>query len=238
VDDGKVTALHANRGFRGLAAASTVDLVADRLREWIIASWLRRGQPLTVRDTARDFGAPQSLVRAAFARLREDGFLMRSARGTVVAPLCLEAQELFKRRLPLEVQLTRLATRRLTTFGLRLLDRIEEEMVEAQRRYDLPNAQRHNYRFHVALYRFADRPDLLAEVQTLWAGFPFDLMTIMPSRLPAVAREHEILLAALHAENPRSAGRAMHYHILNGWQEFQRHYPLQLDRQPRLARGC
>lgn len=235
--DGKVTALRADCGFRGLSSASTVDLVAERLREWIIAGWFRRGQMLTVREVARDIRAPQRLVREAFTRLHDDGFLMRMARGTAVAPLRLEAQQLLKHRLPLEVQLTRLATRQLTTFGLRLLDRIEGEMVEAQRRYDLPNAQRHNYRFHVALYRFAHRPDLLAEVQALWAGFPFDLMTTMPSRLPAVADEHETILAALHAGDPQCAARAMHHHILHGWQEYQRHYPLQLERQPRLARG-
>jgi DNA-binding GntR family transcriptional regulator len=234
VSDSKVMLLRPS----GASTVPTVDLVAERLRESIIAGWLRRGQVLTLRDTALDIGAPQTLVRSAFGQLRAEGFLIRAPRGSVVAPLCLEAQQLLNRRLPLEVQLTRLATRRLTRFGLRLLQRINQEMVEAQLRYDVPNAQRHNYRFHAALYRFADRPDLLAEVQALWAGFPFDLMTTMPSRLAAVADEHDTVLAALRAGDSQYAARAMHYHIQHGWQEFQRHYPLQAERPPRLARRC
>jgi DNA-binding GntR family transcriptional regulator len=209
--------------------------MVERLRESIIGGWLRRGETLLVRGIAHDMGAPVGIVRAAFARLCGEGYLIRTGRGTLVAPLCLEALQLLKRRLPLEVRLTRLAARRLTPFGLRLLHQIRQEMVEAQHRHDLPIVQRSNYRFHNVLYRFADRPDLLAEVQTLWAGFPFDLMTTMPSRMPAVAEEHSAVLASLRAGDARNAGAAMHYHILHGWQEFQRYYPLQPDRQVRRA---
>ena len=238
MNDAKVTLLRPNGEPCRLASAPTVDLVAGRLRESIIAGWLRRGQVLTLRETAEAIGATRNQVRDAFTRLRDEGFLIRTAHGSAVAPLCLEAQQLLNRRLPLEVRLTRLATRRLTPFGLRLLHRISQEMAEAQLCYDLPNTQRHNYRFHAMLYRFADRPDLLAEVQTLWAGFPFDLMTTMPSRLHAVAEEHETVLTALGAGDPQCAARAMHYHILHGWQEFQRHYPLQIERQTQLVHRC
>ncbi len=238
MNDTKVTLLHPSGDPCSPISAPTVDLVAGRLRECIIAGWLRRGNILKLRETAEAVGAPLNLVRDAFVRLLDEGFLIRTSRGSAVAPLYLEAQQLLNRRLPLEVQLTRLATRRLTPFGLRLLRRITQEMVEAQLRHDLPNAQRHNYRFHAMLYRFAERADLLAEAQTLWAGFPFDLMTTMPSRLAAVAQEHETLLTALCAGDVQAAGRAMHYHILHGWQEFQRHYPIQVERQARLARRC
>jgi DNA-binding GntR family transcriptional regulator len=219
-----------------LPAETAVEQVAERLRESIIGGWLRRGQTLLVRGTARDVGAPVGIVREAFVRLCGDGYLMQTGRRTLVAPLCLEALHLLKRRLPLEVRLTRLATRRLTPFGLRLLHQIRREMVEAQHRLDLPTVQRSNYRFHNVLYRFADRPDLLAEVQALWAGFPFDLMTTMPSRMQAVAEEHTAVLAMLRVGDVRNAGEAMHYHILHGWQEFQRNYPLRLERQVRHAR--
>ncbi len=217
------------------STATAAEYAAEQLRERIISGSLRRGQALSSREFARDLGTPVGAMRDAFHRLIDEGYLVRTGRSTLVAPFCLEARQLLERRLPLEVQLTRLATRRLTPFGLRLLDQIRQEMVEAQHRYDLLTIQRSNYRFHNVLYRFADRPDLLTEVQALWAGFPFDLMTTMPSRMPAVADEHSAVLAMLRAGDVRNAGRAMHYHILRGWQEFQRHYPLQLDRQVRRA---
>lgn len=218
-----------------LPMETAVEHVVERLRESIIGGWPRRGQTLLLRETARKIGAPAAVVREAFGRLCGDGYLVRSGRRIRTAPLCLEALDLVQRRLPLEVRLTRLATRRLTPFGLRLLQRIRQEMVEAQRRNDLAAVQRCNYRFHIVLYRFADRPDLLAEVQTLWATYPFDLMTSMPSRMPAVAEEHSAVLAMLRAGDAGSAGKAMHHHILQGWQEFQRNFPLPVERQGRRA---
>jgi DNA-binding GntR family transcriptional regulator len=235
LNNASVTLLRPDIVLTRLPTETAVDHVAERLRESIIGGWLRRGQALLIRGTARDMGAPVGVVREAFGRLCGDGYLMRAGRRTLVAPLCLEALHLLKQRLPLEVRLTRLATRRLTPFGLRLLHQIRQEMVEAQHRHDLPIVQRSNYRFHNVLYRFADRPDLLADVQALWAGFPFDLMTTMPSRMPAVAEEHSAVLAMLRAGDVRNAGVAMHYHILHGWQEFQRNYPLQFESQVRRA---
>jgi DNA-binding FadR family transcriptional regulator len=70
-----------------------------------------------------------------------------------------------------------------------------------------------------------------------WAALPFDLMTTMPGRMSEVAPEHSAVLSMLRTGDPRKAGRAMHYHILHGWQEFQRNYPVQAaERQPRRAR--
>jgi DNA-binding GntR family transcriptional regulator len=236
LNDAKATLLHPGIIPGSFPPAVAAAHVAEHLRETIIGGWLRRGQTILVRDIANVVGAPGGIVREAFSRLSGEGYLLRRGRRTIVAPLCLEAHNLLQHRLPLEVQLTRLATTRMTPFGFRLLHQIRHEMVAAQHRHDLPAVQRSNYRFHRLLYRFADRADLLAEVEALWAGFPFDLMTTMPCRMPAMAAEHSAVLTMLRTGDPRKAGRAMHYHILHGWQEFQRNYPLQgADRQAKQA---
>ena len=235
MDSVKVTLMRPDIVPASPPMAAATERAAEQLRERIISGSLRRGQTLSARDLGHDLGAPVGVMREALSRLCDEGYAMRNERSIVVAPFCLEARQLLKRRLPLEVRLTRLAARRLTPFGLRLLDQIRHEMIEAQHRYDLLMVQRGNYRFHNLLYRFADRPDLLAEVQMLWAGFPFDLMTTMPSRMPAVADEHAAVLAMLRVGDVRRAGEAMRFHILHGWQEFQRHYPLRLERQARRA---
>jgi DNA-binding GntR family transcriptional regulator len=207
------------------STAARMERVAEQLRERIVGGSLRRGQPLACNDLMREFGVSAAVLREALALLCLEGYGVRSGRRIVVAPLCLEARQLLKRRLSLELHLTRLAAKRITPFGLRQLERLQQEMVEAQHRQDLFMVRRCNYRFHTSLYRFADRPDLVRDVQTLWASFPFDLMTTMPQRLPAVADEHAAVLQMLRQGDVRRAGRAMRSHILQGWQEFQRHYP-------------
>jgi DNA-binding GntR family transcriptional regulator len=236
LNDAKVTLLRPDITTGSLPPDVAVSQVAEHLRETIIGGWLRRGQTLLVREVADGIGASAGIVREAFAQLSAEFYLRRRGRSTIVAPFCVEAYALLERRLPLETRLTRLATRRMTPFGLRLLQQIRQEMVEAQHRQDLAAVQRGNYRFHRVLYSFADRPDLLAEVRSLWAVFPFDLMTTMPGRMTEMAAEHSTVLTMLHTGDPRKAGRAMHYHILHGWQAFRRNYKLPpAERQPRRA---
>ena len=237
MNDAKVTLLRPVITTGSLPPGMAVSHVSEHLRETIIGGALRRGQTLLVRDVANSIGAPVGIIREAFTRLSGEGYLLRRGRSTIVAPFCLEAHTMLQRRLPLETRLTRLATSRMTSFGFRLLQQIRQEMVEAQHRQDLAAVQRGNYRFHTVLYRFGNRPDLLAEVRSLWAAFPFDLMTTMPGRMSEVAAEHSAVLTMLRTGDPKKAGRAMHYLILHGWQEFQRNYPVQAaERQPRRAR--
>jgi DNA-binding GntR family transcriptional regulator len=98
-------------------------------------------------------------------------------------------------------------------------------MLEAQCRGDIEDVHRCNYRFHVGLYRLADRPEVLQRVQTLWARFPFDMLTTLPGRMMAVSGEHMAVLRALWQSDAVQAGRAMRDHIQQGWQAFLRHYP-------------
>ncbi|MEJ0017724.1 MAG: GntR family transcriptional regulator [Acetobacteraceae bacterium] len=205
--------------------------IAERLREAIIAGTLARGQRQGCRELAATFGVPFGTIRAALRQLGEEGYVHSSGRTFEVAPLRLVAQELLLRRRRVEHALTRSAARLITPFGLRRLERLSQEMVEAQLRQDITVLQRCNYRFHVCLYRHADRPDLLSEMQSLWSRFPFDLMTTMPDRSISVVEEHAAVLRALRSGNPDAAGRAMLEHIEQGWQQFRQHYPL-----PRVRR--
>ncbi len=198
---------------------------AEILREWIIGGLLRRGQDLVTADLAHAMRTSQATAGKALSRLMAQGFATRSRRAILVAPLQLEAHGLLANRLKLEPDLTGLAARRITHFGLYRLERLHGDMIEARRRNDILTFQRCNYRFHVDLYRLAARPDDLQQIQTHWSAFPFDMLTALPGRMAAVLEEHSAILQALQDGDPRQASRTMREHIQQGWQAFLRHYP-------------
>lgn len=198
---------------------------AELLRERIVAGALPRGRSLPRYELARSIGASPAVTSAALDQLVAQNFAVRRGRNLVVAPLRLEAQALVAERLRLEPDLTRRAVRRIAELDLYRLERMQRDMQDAQRRGDIEAVQRCNYRFHVTLYRLADRPETLRRVQALWAGFPFDMLTTLPGRMRAVADEHIAILQALRDADPVRAGRAMRAHIRLGWQAFLRYYP-------------
>jgi DNA-binding GntR family transcriptional regulator len=210
---------------------AVVEHTAEVLRERIIGGALSRGQVIAGAELAGDLGTPPSLVRKALHRVQAQGYVVRSGRRTVVAPLRLEARYLLDRRLELECMLTRRAAQRLARLDLARLERLHGDFVDAERRYDHIALQRSNYRFHIALYRLAGEPEALREVQALWADFPFDLLTVLPHRRPVATQEHFELLGALHEGDADRAASAMRTHILQGWRAIEYRYPLDLSRR-------
>jgi DNA-binding GntR family transcriptional regulator len=230
-----VTSLRPGLTTTGPAISVLIEQVTERLREAVISGVLARGQVIDCRALAILLGASASVIAGALAAASSEGFVGRAGSRWIVAPLRLEARTLLRRRLACEPLLTRRAAALLTPFGLRRLDRLQQELVAAQHRQDVVAVQRGNYRFHAALYEAAARPDLHRQARSLWAGFPFDLLTTLPQRMSAVAEEHVAILRALRRGDGDAAAQAMREHILQGWHEFRLHYPLDLAARRRQS---
>jgi DNA-binding GntR family transcriptional regulator len=201
--------------------------VAEFIREWIISGMFKRGQKLKQAELAQLLNVSITPVREALKLLEAEGYVSSSShKGMVVAPFQLSAvSELLDLRLMLECALTEAAALNLSQDDLDDLSGLNEKVRLNERSSDRDI----NYRFHFTIYNAANLPQTLHFVRILWAKFPFDLLTAIPSRVNRVSTEHEHILAALVEKDPRKAVKAMRDHIESGWREFHRAYPLVND---------
>jgi DNA-binding GntR family transcriptional regulator len=144
---------------------TTPTMVADILREAILAGTLQGGQPLRQEDLAAKFRLSRGPVREALRQLEGEGLIIfYPHRGAVVSPLSLsEVQEICDIRIALETAALRFAFPHLSG---EVLKRAEAILDEA----DQPATQvaqwsKINWQFHATLYAPANRPRLFALIK-------------------------------------------------------------------------
>ncbi|MDT8902598.1 GntR family transcriptional regulator [Anaeroselena agilis] len=141
-------------------------MIANILREEIIAGGLSGGVQLKQEELATKFSVSLSVVREALKSLEAEGLVrFYPNRGAVVSELSAdEAREIFDIRLFLELGALELAIPNLTETDIAAAGSI---LCKA----DAEPHGRHwgelNWQFHETLYRAAGRPKLLTLIQTM-----------------------------------------------------------------------
>ena len=144
---------------------TTPTMVADILREVILAGTLQGGQPLRQEELATKFGLSRGPIREALRQLEGEGLIVfYPHRGAVVSPLSLaEVQEICDIRIALETAALRLAMPHLSEEALK---RAEEILDEAdQPTTGVAQWSEINWKFHATLYAPANRPRLFALIK-------------------------------------------------------------------------
>ncbi|HYU71157.1 MAG TPA: GntR family transcriptional regulator [Ktedonobacteraceae bacterium] len=144
---------------------TTPTMVADILREAILAGALKGGQPLRQEDLATKFRLSRGPVREALRQLEGEGLITFSPhRGAVVSELSLaEVQEICDIRIALETAALRFAIPHLSED---VLKRAEEILDEAdQQTTEVAHWGEINWKFHATLYAPANRPRLLSLIK-------------------------------------------------------------------------
>lgn len=104
---------------------SGTDLVYAQIRQQILGGALAPDQVLYEAAVGEQFGVSRTPVREAFARLVEDGLLVRRKRGySVVAESLTEIIEIFDMRVILEAAAAGFAARRCTDIDIAALDQL------------------------------------------------------------------------------------------------------------------
>jgi DNA-binding GntR family transcriptional regulator len=144
-------------------ALGSTEMIADALRSAICAGEIAPDAPLKQDEIAAEFGISPTPVREALKLLVSEGLaVLHHNRGCFVTSLSVEvARELTEFRALLEPRLARWALDRLNDEDIRLASRIIAEIDATP----LPATRlRLATEFHTAIYRRADRPFFLDQV--------------------------------------------------------------------------
>jgi DNA-binding GntR family transcriptional regulator len=200
-----------------LQIASVVDQVYGVIRERILTGELPRGARVHQEDVAADLGVSRTPVREALRRLAAEGLIeMRTNRGARVTDLEPDdMRQPYDARLVVEPGAARLAAQRELPKPRARMRRA----VAAQRRAipDLERGFAANREFHIALVEASGNAFLLQFVEHLWVArigaAIYEHQAETPERMRLDADEHEQILEAIEAGDPRRAESLTRRHI-------------------------
>ena len=197
---------------------SVVDRVYAALRERIMAGEIAPDERLHQEALAEELGVSRTPLREALARLAADGLVeLLPNRGARVASVRGEDMEAaYEARLHLEPAAAALAARRAEPADLKSMRQSVTEHRKAVD--DLRRAFLANRAFHLAVVEAAHNPYMLRFAETLWGGraaMQFYLTQREPPAFIATgADDHQEIVDAIVAEDPRRAQKLMRDHIL------------------------
>src|SRR5918998_895192 len=190
------------------------DRVYEALEELIIYGSLAPGQHLVEADIAKMLGVSRIPVREGLQLLARDGWIdLRPRQGAFVhRPEISEVNDVFSVRTLLEVEATRLATRKATGDAIRNLRKIYRMGSEALARSDEKELVMLNSQFHERISRMGDNEILAELIARLDKRIRWYFAPVVSTRGSSSWKEHLEIVEAIEARDPRRASEAMQKH--------------------------
>ena len=209
--------------------------IHTRLREMILSLNVGPGERLTERWLEAQFEGSRTPVRAALARLENEGLVRREGRGWMVTPIDLaEISALAEYREPLEATAVRLACTRARTEDVDAIGAMLDACHPGQKREEW---HRVGSDFHVQIGRLSGNAFLARAIEQAMTQLSrprwLEVWT-EPSREQAWA-EHRRILAHIRAQRPDAAVDDAVAHIRDTRDRLLR--SLEDDRRGLRARG-
>jgi DNA-binding GntR family transcriptional regulator len=195
-----------------LARTTTVDTLADALRERIMSGELEPGQRLIERDLTERYEVARGTVRAALRRLEHEGLVtVETHRGAFVRQLDKQAlRELFELRMALELES---AHRALAANGGKLPAAVHDavERLAAACERKRPSWERISAAhadLHESIVDAGGSPRIEAAYRQLTQEMTLFLLALRPVWTPdEMAEHHRRLLRELETEGPPALRR-------------------------------
>jgi DNA-binding GntR family transcriptional regulator len=192
-------------------------VIADRVREGILAGEHAGGAQLRQDALADAFGVSRIPVREALFQLEAEGLVrMVPHKGAVVSELSLdEVNDVFDLRTLLEPRLLASSAPMLSKADLQGIDRIQRDFVEAIAQRDLARWGSLNADLHMALYARGGQPRTLSIVASLLQTSDryTRLQLNTPKAMATAEREHAELIALCRAGKVNAACETLKRHI-------------------------
>jgi DNA-binding GntR family transcriptional regulator len=192
--------------------------VAERLRQKIYRADLKPGEWIDEQALTESFGISRTPLREALKVLHSEGLVvLKPHRGCFVAELTeQDLDEIFPVMALLEGRCAYDAVRKATPQDLKHLDDIHAKLEKFAAAEDIERYYEQNYIFHEAVQKLAGNLWLqktvgdLRKFLKLMRGRQLNL----PGRLQASLKEHRLIMAAFHNQNPAAAEKIMHDHLM------------------------
>ena len=189
----------------------------EQLREAIVSGRLQPNERLVEAELSRELGVGRAVVRAALARLEQEGLVERERnRGARVRMIGeREAVEILEARTVLEGLTARYAAKRADADAVRSLRAILAEMRARLESGDLLGASEQNARLHERLREAADHPTsarLISGLRSQLVRFQYRTI-LVPGRRERSYSEHEAIVEAIAHNDPDAAEAAMRAHL-------------------------
>jgi DNA-binding GntR family transcriptional regulator len=177
------------------------------------------GEKLSETRLCAELGVGRSPVRAALARLKEEGWISVAPQsGTYVRSLSpKDIEEVIELRLLLEMHLARMAAQRIAGAEVARLQTALATLKPRVVKGGLVEFRELDDRIHTAIYTASGNATISALLLSLREKVRWVLpTTATPLELRHALQELERIVAALEARDPDAAGRCMGEHVGSG----------------------
>lgn len=157
--------------FQPVSSRKTVhDLVYEQLRDALMSGAFEARKPFTISSLSERFQTSHMPVREALRRLASENALKISATGTAYVPAITaeELKDISRARMIVESATAKIAGELLDADDLSELQRILDHHRKSASAGDIYEMTAANRAFHFHIYRAAQSPVLLSQIENLW----------------------------------------------------------------------
>ena len=209
-----------NQWIKPIQRQNLSELAYSDLRAALMEGRMKPGDELPLRPISKQFGISATPMREALLRLVTERALEMDGRGRISVPHLTRATLLEIRmiRSHLECNAARQAAVSADPHAIDELERIHNELSEAQDAGDYPRAVGRNTQFHLKLCEIAGLPVSYDVVSKLWVRCGPVLSHLYDAGLPPDWNPHPHLLViqAIRAHDPDAAHAALSRDIEHG----------------------
>lgn len=200
-------------------------VVVEAIREKILTGAIKAGEPLRQAALADELKVSRIPVREALLQLEAEGLVEFEAhKGATATKLSAEqVTELFELRALLECELLRLAIPKLTEAELAQSEQLLQQMASAFHDVGTKSSWSElNTRFHLSLYKAAERPLTFEIVQNLIVNSDryIRVHLLLAGGINKADPEHSALLNFCRKKQVKEACQLLHNHITGAAKEI------------------
>lgn len=217
--------------------ASTLDLaVFERLRDAIVRGEIGPGRRVNHLRTAHNLGVSRGPVRAALAKLAQEGLVENvPRRGSFTTPLdCTTVTDVYGVREALESFAAAEAAREAPVEAVDELERIVERMRKLAARNDVRRLVDADLEFHRRVVELSGNRQVLQ----LWQITEASIRRILVFRQNALSTLRDVpdshlpTISALRRRDPAAAAEALRTHIREARSDLIAHWPSRTEDAP------